>query len=394
MSRKKVVIVAAKRTPMGAFQGSLSSLSAPQLGSIAIQGALESLPLSPHEVEEVYVGCVLPAGLGQAPARQSSLGAGIPSKVPCTTINKVCGSGMKSVMVAYDQVSLGETRVIVASGMESMSNAPYLLEKARSGYRIGHGKIWDHLFYDGLEDAYHKGRLMGTFAEDTAEKYQFTRQQQDQFAIESATKALHAIKTEAFAEEIIPVVIKGKKGEETLSVDEAVLKIHLDKIPTLRPAFREKGTVTAANSSSISDGAAALILMTADRAIEAGFTPLATIKGHATFAHEPEWFTTAPVGAIAALCQKVSWNIEDIDLFEINEAFAVVTMAAIQDHKINPAKVNVNGGACALGHPLGASGTRIIVTLVHALRKRGLKRGIATLCLGGGEAVAVAIECD
>ena len=392
MSGKDVVIVAAKRTPMGAFQGSLSPLSATELGSIAIKGALESIHLSPDQVEEVYVGCVLPAGLGQAPARQASLGAGIPHKVPCTTINKVCGSGMKSVMLAFDQLRMGETNVVVAGGMESMTNAPYLLEKARSGYRIGHGKIFDHMFYDGLEDAYHKGRLMGTFAEDTAEKYRFSRQAQDKFASESAIKAMHAIKTEAFADEIIPVLIKGKKGEETISTDESPTKINIDKIPNLKPAFKENGTVTAANSSSISDGTAAIVLMTADHADKHGFEPLATIKGHATFAHEPEWFTTAPVGAIGALCEKLSWSIDDIDLFEINEAFAVVAMAAMHDHKIQHEKVNVNGGACALGHPLGASGTRIIVTLVHALKKRGLKRGIATLCLGGGEAVAIAIE--
>lgn len=393
MSGKDVVIVAAKRTPMGAFQGALSSLTATQLGSVAIKGALESINLSPDQVEEVYIGCVLPAGLGQAPARQASLGAGIPHKVPCTTVNKVCGSGMKSVMLAFDQLRFGETNVIVAGGMESMTNAPYLLEKARTGYRIGHGKIFDHMFCDGLEDAYHKGRLMGTFAEDTAEKYKFTREAQDTFASKSAEKALHAIKTESFKEEIVPTTIKSKKGEEIISVDEAPTTINIEKIPNLKPAFKENGTVTAANSSSISDGAAALVLMTADHAKKHGFHPIATIKGHATFAHEPEWFTTAPVGAIGALCEKLSWNINDVDLFEINEAFAVVTMAAIQDHKISHDKVNVNGGACALGHPLGASGTRIIVTLVHALKKRGLKRGIATLCLGGGEAVALAVEC-
>lgn len=393
MSGKDVVIVAAKRTPMGAFQGALSPLTAPELGSVAIKGALESIHLSPDHINEVYVGCVLPAGLGQAPARQASLGAGIPYKVPCTTVNKVCGSGMKSVMLAFDQLRLGEMSVVVAGGMESMTNAPYLLEKARSGYRIGHGKIFDHMFYDGLEDAYHKGRLMGTFAEDTAEKYKFTREEQDKFASHSAIKAMHAIKTEAFSDEIVPIVIKGKKGEEIISVDETPTKINIEKIPNLKPAFKENGTVTAANSSSISDGAAAVVLMTADHAKKHEFEPLATIKGHATFAHEPEWFTTAPVGAIKTLCDRLSWSIDDVDLFEINEAFAVVAMAAMHDHKIPYDKVNVNGGACALGHPLGASGARLIVTLVHALKKRGLKRGIAALCIGGGEAVALAVEC-
>lgn len=393
MSKKDVVIVAAKRTPIGAFQGALSSLSATELAATVLKGVLESVHLDPTHVEEVYMGCVLPAGLGQAPARQASLGAGIPNTVPCTTVNKVCGSGMKSVMLAFDQLRLGEANVIVAGGMESMSNAPYLLDKARSGYRVGHGKMLDHMFYDGLEDSYHKGRLMGTFAEDTAEKYNFSRQDQDDFAKESAKRAQHAIDEGWFVDEIVPVVIKSKKGEETISVDESPTKIDIDKISKLRPAFKEDGTVTAANSSSISDGAAAVVLMDAEYAQEKKYKPLATIKGHATFAHAPEWFTTAPVGAIQKLCEKVGWEIEDVDLFEINEAFAVVTMAAMHDHKIPAKKVNVNGGACALGHPLGASGTRLIVTLIHALKGKGLKRGIATLCLGGGEAVAVAIEC-
>lgn len=393
MSEKNIVIVAAKRTPIGAFQGSLSSLNATELGSCAIKGAIECIHLDPETVEEVYMGCVLPAGLGQAPARQASLGAGIPNTVPCTTVNKVCGSGMKSVMLAYDQLRLGEATVIIAGGMESMSNSPYLLDKARSGFRIGHGKILDHMFYDGLEDSYHKGRLMGTFAEDTGEKYNFSRQDQDSFAKESAKRAKYAIEEGLFGDEIVSVVIKSKKGEENISIDESPIKIDIDKISKLRPAFKEDGTVTAANSSSISDGAAVVILMTADYAKEKKYTPLATIKGHATFAHAPEWFTTAPVGAIQKLCEKVGWEIEDVDLFEINEAFAVVTMAAMHDHKIPHKKVNVNGGACALGHPLGASGTRLIVTLVHALKNRNLKRGIATLCLGGGEAVAIAIEC-
>lgn len=393
MLRKEVVIVAAKRTPMGAFQGVLDTVRATELGSVAIKGVLDSADLSPDKVDEVYMGCVLPAGTGQAPARQASMGAGISNTVPCSTINKVCGSGMKSVMLGYDQLSLGEANVIVAGGMESMSNAPYLLDKARSGYRIGHGKVVDHMFCDGLEDAYHKERLMGTFAEDTAVKYNFTRNAQDEFARESARRAMQAIETEAFKDEVVPVVINSRKGEQIISVDESPTKINLDKIAKLKPAFRENGTVTAANASSISDGAAALVLMSADYAKENEHKPLAVIKGHTSFAHEPEWFTTAPVGAVAKLLRKVGWDINDVDLFEINEAFAVVTMAAMHDFKIPHEKVNVNGGACALGHPLGASGTRIIVTLVHALLKRGLKRGIATLCIGGGEGVALAVEC-
>ncbi len=392
MSKKEVVIVAAKRTPIGAFQGVFSSLSAVELASAAIKGALESIHLESEHVEEVYMGCVLPAGLGQAPARQASMGAGIPNSVPCTTINKVCGSGMKTVMLSFDQLRLGDTNVIVAGGMESMTNAPYFLEKARAGYRIGHGRMLDHMFYDGLEDSYYKGRLMGTFAEDTAEKYKFTRQDQDHFATESAKRAIHAIDKGWFDDEITPVIVKSKKGEESISVDESPSKIDVDKIAKLRPAFKENGTVTAANSSSISDGAAAVVLMTAEYAKEKNYQPLATIKGHATFAHEPEWFTTAPVGAIQKLCKTVGWEIEDVDLFEINEAFAVVAMAAMHDHKIPHEKVNVNGGACAIGHPLGASGTRLIVTLVHALKKQDAKRGIAAICLGGGEAVAIAIE--
>jgi acetyl-CoA C-acetyltransferase len=392
VSKKEVVIVAAKRTPIGAFQGVFSSLSAVELASAAIKGALESIHLESEHVEEVYMGCVLPAGLGQAPARQASMGAGIPNSVPCTTINKVCGSGMKTVMLSFDQLRLGDTNVIVAGGMESMTNAPYFLEKARAGYRIGHGRMLDHMFYDGLEDSYYKGRLMGTFAEDTAEKYKFTRQDQDHFATESAKRAIHAIDKGWFDDEITPVIVKSKKGEESISVDESPSKIDVDKIAKLRPAFKENGTVTAANSSSISDGAAAVVLMTAEYAKEKNYQPLATIKGHATFAHEPEWFTTAPVGAIQKLCKTVGWEIEDVDLFEINEAFAVVAMAAMHDHKIPHEKVNVNGGACAIGHPLGASGTRLIVTLVHALKKQDAKRGIAAICLGGGEAVAIAIE--
>lgn len=391
VSTNDVVIVAAKRTPMGAFQGTLSSLSATDLGSTAIKGALDSIKLKADHISEVYMGCVLPAGLGQAPARQASIGAGIPHSVPCTTVNKVCGSGMKAVMLGYNQLKTGEATVIVAGGMESMTNAPYLLDKARGGYRIGHGKILDHMFLDGLEDAYTKG-IMGTFAEKTAEKYGFTREHQDAYATESAKRAMHALDSKIFNTEIIPVTIKSRKGEEEIAVDEAPTKIDPAKIPQLKPAFKEGGTVTAANSSSISDGAAALILTTEDYAKQHDLKPLAMIKGHATFAQEPEWFTTAPVGAITELCEKLSWKIEDVDLFEINEAFAVVTMAAMHDHKIPHEKVNVNGGACALGHPLGASGARILVTLIHSLKNQELKKGIAAICLGGGEAVAVAVE--
>lgn len=391
VSTNEIVIVAAKRTPMGAFQGALSSLSATALGSMAIKGAIDSIGLLNDEIDEVYMGCVLPAGLGQAPARQASLGAGVPKSVPCTTINKVCGSGMKAIMLGFDQLKLGEAKVIVAGGMESMSNAPYLMDKARGGYRIGHGKILDHMFFDGLEDAYTKA-LMGTFAEKTAEKYGFSREHQDAYATESAHRAMQALETQAFDAEIVPVIIKSKKGENKIIVDEAPTKIDPSKISQLKPAFKEDGTITAANSSSISDGSAALVLMTADYAKQHNYKPLAVIKGHATFAHEPEWFTTAPTGAITKLCEKLSWKVEDVDLFEINEAFAVVTMAAMHDHKIPHKKVNVNGGACALGHPLGASGARLLVTLVNALNKRGVKRGIAAICLGGGEAVAMAVE--
>lgn len=392
MSVHDVVIVAAKRTAIGSFQGSLSSFKATQLGSLAIEAALHDAGVSQDHIDEVYMGCVLPAGLGQAPARQAALGAGLSKHTPCTTVNKVCGSGMKAVMLATDLLKLGEGKTIIAGGMESMSNAPYLLDKARSGYRLGHGKVIDHMFYDGLEDAYQQGKLMGYFAEDTAEHYHFTRENQDMFAKNSVEKALKAIETKAFQEEIVPIKVVSRKGEEWVSQDEQPGRISIDKISQLKPAFRENGTVTPANSSSISDGAAALVLMTAQEASKQGKAVLGRIVGHATFAHEPQWFTTAPVGAIQRLCDKLSWSLDSVDLFEINEAFAVVAMAAIHDLKIPGEKINVNGGACALGHPIGASGGRLIVTLLHALRKRGLKRGIASLCLGGGEAVALALE--
>jgi acetyl-CoA C-acetyltransferase len=392
MPNQEVVVVAAKRTIIGSFQGILSILKAPQLGSIAIESALQECGVAGDKVEEVYMGCVLTAGLGQAPARQAAMGAGLSKHTPCTTINKVCGSGMKAIMLASDQLRLGHHQTIVAGGMESMSNAPYLLEKARSGYRLGHGKITDHMYFDGLEDAYNSGRLMGTFAEDTAGHYGFTREQQDEFAQESLRKALHAAETGAFRSEIISIKITHKKGEEFIQHDEQPTRVKPEKISQLRPVFKEGGTVTAANSSSISDGAAALVLMTSTHAKSQGLKPLARIMGHHTFAHEPQWFTTAPVGAIKGLCEKLNWKLDSVDLFEINEAFAVVTMAALHDLKIPIEKVNVNGGACALGHPIGASGARVVVTLIHALRERGLKRGVASLCLGGGEAVALAVE--
>lgn len=392
MTGHGVVIVGAKRTAIGSFQGALSSFKTTRLGSLAIEAVLQQAGVSKDEVDEVYMGCVLPAGLGQAPARQAALGANLSKHTPCTTINKVCGSGMKAVMVATDLLKLGEGKIMVAGGMESMSNAPYLLDKARSGYRLGHGKVLDHMFYDGLEDAYQQGKLMGHFAEDTADHYKFSRENQDDFAKNSVMKALKAMETEAFQEEIVPVKLPSRTGEEIMSVDEQPGRINLDKISTLKPAFKDGGTVTPANSSSISDGAAALVLMTEDEAQKQGKTVLARVMGHATFAHEPQWFTTAPVGAIQRLCDKLGWSVDSVDLFEINEAFAVVTMAAIHDLKIPAEKVNVNGGACALGHPIGASGARLIVTLIHALKKRNLKRGIASLCLGGGEAVALAVE--
>lgn len=389
---EKLVITGAARTPMGGFQGVLSDASAADLGAAAIAAAIERSQLQGSDVDEVIMGCVLPAGQGQAPARQASLGAGLPQSVGCTTINKMCGSGMKATMLAHDLIRAGTNQVMVAGGLESMTNAPYLLPKARAGMRMGHGQVQDHMFLDGLEDAYDKGKLMGVFAENTADKYRFTRQQQDEFAIASLTRAQKAIESGAFAEQITPVTIKTRKGEVVVDTDEQPFNANLEKIPQLRAAFRADGTVTAANSSSISDGAAALVLMTESEAKNRDIEPLAIIQGHATHAHEPEWFTTAPVGAIEKLLGQVAWSVDDVDLFEVNEAFAVVTMAAMSDHSLDHAKVNIHGGACALGHPIGASGARILVTLIYALRDQGLKKGVAALCIGGGEATAMAVE--
>lgn len=389
---EKIVITGIARTPMGGFQGVLSKATAPELGAAAISAAVERSQIDKDAVDEVIMGCVLAAGLGQAPARQASLGAGIPLGAGCTTINKMCGSGMKATMLAHDLLLAGTNQVMVAGGLESMTNAPYLLPRVRAGLRMGHGKVLDHMFFDGLEDAYDKGCLMGTFAENTADKYKFTREQQDEFSITSLRKAQAAIESGAFKDEITPVVIKSRKGEVTVDTDEQPFNADIDKIPTLRPAFRSDGTVTAANSSSISDGAAALVLMRESEAASRGVKPVAVIQGHSSFAHEPAWFTTAPVGAIKSLLKKIDWTIGDVDLFEINEAFAVVTMAAMHDLKLDSGKVNINGGACALGHPIGASGARILVTLIAALKRQGLKKGIAALCIGGGEATAMAVE--
>ena len=387
-----IVIVGAARTPMGGMQGDFASLAAPQLGAVAIRAALARAGVAADQVEEVIMGCVLSAGIGQAPARQASRGAGLPDSTGCTTINKMCGSGMKAAMFAHDLLLAGSNKVMVAGGMESMTNAPYLLDKARAGFRLGHGRVLDHMFLDGLEDAYDKGRLMGSFAEDTAQSYGFTREAQDEFALASLSRALKASTDGSFAGEIAPVALKSRQGETLISVDEQPAKARPEKIPTLKPAFREGGTVTAANSSSISDGAAALVLMRRSEADKRGLAPLATIRGHANFAHQPALFTTAPVGAIRNVLGKVGWTTDQVDLWEINEAFAVVAMIAMRDLGLPHEKVNVNGGACALGHPIGASGARIIVTLLAALQKHGLKRGVASLCIGGGEATALALE--
>jgi acetyl-CoA C-acetyltransferase len=387
-----IVIVGSARTPMAGFQGDFASLSASDLGGVAIKAALARAGVKPEAVEEVVMGCVLPAGQGQAPARQAALKAGLPYPAGATTINKMCGSGMKAAMFAHDLILAGSASIAVAGGMESMTNAPYLLEKARSGYRMGHGRVMDHMFLDGLEDAYDKGRLMGTFAEDCAQSYQFSREAQDAYALASLSRAQAAIANGHFADEISPVSIKGGKGETLVSIDEQPGKARPDKIPGLKPAFREGGTVTAANASSISDGAAALVLMRRSEAEKRGLTPLAAIIGHATHARAPNLFPTAPIGAMEALVQKTGWALKDVDLFEINEAFAVVAMAAMKDLGLPHEKVNVHGGACALGHPIGASGARVMVTLLAALKTHGLKRGMASLCIGGGEATAVAIE--
>ncbi|MCF4164066.1 acetyl-CoA C-acyltransferase [Zavarzinia compransoris] len=384
-----IVIVGAARTPMGGFQGDLKDFTASQLGSAAIGAALSRAGLAPEAVEEIVFGCVLPAGQGQAPARQAALGAGLPLGAGATTVNKMCGSGMKAAMFAHDLILAGSADVAVAGGMESMTNAPYLLEKARGGYRMGHGRVMDHMFLDGLEDAYDKGRLMGTFAEDCAQSFQFSREEQDAYAIASLTKAQKAIADGSFAGEIVSVTTK--KGGD-ISSDEQPPKARMDKIPTLRPAFREGGTVTAANSSSISDGAAALLLMKRSEAEKRGLTPIAVIRGHATHADKPSLFPTAPIGSIEKLFARTGWTKADVDLYEINEAFAVVAMAAIRELGLDPERVNVHGGACALGHPIGASGARILVTLLAALRKYDMKRGVASLCIGGGEATAMAVE--
>jgi acetyl-CoA C-acetyltransferase len=393
MSSDAVVIVAAKRTPLGAFQGSLSGAASPDLAATAIRACIAESGLDPEKINEVFMGCVLPAGLGQAPARQAAIKADIPLHAGCTTLNKVCGSGMKATMLAHDLIRAGSAKVVLAGGMESMSNAPYLMPKARAGYRMGHQEVLDHMFFDGLQNP-SDGNMMGHFAEETAKKYKFSREDQDNFAIESVTRARAAVASGAFDAEIAPVTISGRKGDITVSEDEGPANAMPEKIPGLRPAFAKDGTVTAASSSSISDGAAALVLMSASEAQKQGLKPLATIVGHSGFAHEPEWFTTAPVFAIRALHEKLGWDPDNVDLYEINEAFACVTMAAMTDVGLDHAKVNVNGGACALGHPIGATGARIIVTLLHALRNRGLKRGIASLCIGGGEAVAIGIEVN
>ncbi|AVI64440.1 acetyl-CoA C-acyltransferase [Shewanella sp. WE21] len=386
-----IVIVAAKRTPMGGFQGNLSSVASPILAATAIKGLLAETQLAGEHVYEVLMGCVLPAGLGQAPARQATLGAGLPLSVGATTVNKVCGSGMKTVMLAHDLIKAGSAKVVIAGGMESMSQAPYLLDKARGGMRMGHGKVLDHMFLDGLEDAY-TGGAMGTFAQKTADEFGITREQMDAFALSSLEKANAAINSGAFKAEITPVIVSNRRGDVTIDTDEQPGNARPEKIPTLRPAFAKDGTITAANSSSISDGAAALMLTSRGEAERLGLTVLATIKGHTTHAQEPSLFTTAPVGAMAKLLANVGWSTDEVDLFEINEAFAMVTMLAVSELGLDIAKVNVNGGACALGHPIGCSGSRLLVTLIHALKARGLKRGVASLCIGGGEATAMAIE--
>ena len=393
LSNDPIVIVSAVRTPMGGFQGELKSLTAPQLGAAAIRAAVERAGVAPDSVEEVLFGCVLSAGLGQAPARQAALGAGLDKSTRCTTLNKMCGSGMEAAILAHDMLVAGSADVVVAGGMESMSNAPYLLDRARSGYRMGHGRVLDHMFLDGLEDAYDKGRLMGTYAEDCAETNGFTREAQDAFAIASTTRAQQAINDGSFKDEIVPLTVTVGKEQVLISNDEQPPKAKLDKIASLKPAFREGGTVTAANSSSISDGAAALVLMRRSEAEKRGLKPLAVIHGHAAFADTPGLFPVAPVGAIEKLMKKTGWSLDEVDLVEVNEAFAVVSLVTMTKLEIPHEKINVHGGACALGHPIGASGARILVTLLSALRQKGLKRGVAAICIGGGEATAMAVEC-
>ncbi len=393
MSNDPIVIVSAVRTPMGGFQGELKSLTAPQLGAAAIKAAVERAGVASDAVDEVLFGCVLPAGLGQAPARQAALGAGLDKSTRCTTVNKMCGSGMQTTIMAHDMLLAGSADVVIAGGMESMSNSPYLLDRARAGYRMGHGRVLDSMFLDGLEDAYDKGRLMGTFAEDCAEANSFSREAQDAFAIASTTRAQQAIKNGSFKDEIVPLTVTVGKEQVVISNDEQPPKAKLDKVASLKPAFRDGGTVTAANSSSISDGAAALVLMRQSHAQQLGLKPLAVIHGHAAFADTPGLFPTAPIGAIKKLVKKTGWALDQVDLFEVNEAFAVVGMAAMTHLEISHDKLNVHGGACALGHPIGASGARILVTLLAALRQKQLKRGIAAICIGGGEATAMAVEC-
>ncbi len=390
---ESVVIVGMARTAMGGMQGALGGLPVTQLGAEAISGALADAGVDATDVDEVLMGCVLPAATGQAPARQAALAAGVSKNTPCTTVNKVCGSGMKTVMMAHDAILTGSADVVVAGGMESMTNAPYMMPQGRGGYRFGHGELLDHMLYDGLQDAY-SGGPMGNFAEKTVDKYGFTREQQDEYAIESLTRANSAIAEGKFKREIVPLTIKSRKGEQVVDTDEQPGNARPDKIPSLRPAFKKDGTVTAANASSISDGAAALVLMRRSEAEKRGLKVIATIKGHSQNAHEPEWFTTAPVGAMDKLMKRLDWTADSVDLFEINEAFAVVTMAAMKDLHLDHAKVNVHGGACALGHPLGASGTRILVTLLGALETYDKKTGVASLCIGGGEATAIAVERD
>ncbi|OMG64099.1 acetyl-CoA acetyltransferase [Stutzerimonas balearica] len=392
MKQDPIVIVSCARTPMGGFQGDLKSLTAPQLGAAAIRAAVERAGLPPENVQDVLMGCVLPAGQGQAPARQAALGAGLTRATTCTTVNKMCGSGMQTAILAHDQLLAGSSDIVVAGGMESMTNAPYLLEKARAGYRMGHGRVLDHMFLDGLEDSFDKGRLMGSFAEECADAFGFTREQQDAYAIESLRRAQAAIAGGAFADEIVALDVTDGKQQRQVRDDEQPPKASLDKIPQLRPAFREGGTVTAANSSSISDGAAALVMMRRSEAERWGLQAQAVIYGHAAYADAPSRFTTAPIGAIGKLMERTGWRLADVDLIEINEAFAVVPMAAMRELDIDHARLNVNGGACALGHPVGASGARILATLIHALRARQLRRGVAAICIGGGEATAMAIE--
>ena len=391
MTDRTVVIVGAKRTPIGSFQGQFKDCSAIDLGAAAINGAVEHAGIESSDASEVIMGCVLPAALGQAPARQAALRAGVPVSVGALTVNKVCGSGLKAVMLGHDAIRAGSSEIVIAGGMESMTNAPYMLPRARGGMRMGHGEVLDHMFTDGLQSPY-DGHMMGMFGEMCAEKYGFSRVDQDAYAIVSMERAQLAVHEGDFVDEIVPVTVKTRRGEHVCAEDEEPHRCNIGKVPTLRPAFKKNGTVTAANASKISDGAAALVLMTPDEAESRGLQPLARIAAHATFAHEPEWFTTAPSAAVAMVVEKAGWAMDDVDLFEINEAFASVTMAAMHDNGIGHDRVNVHGGACALGHPIGASGARILVTLIHALRKRGGKRGVASLCLGGGEAVAVAIE--